>query len=77
MQINELLCIIHKLIKVVYEKTAYEDTIFISKNLWINIKAYLFALAIFHKLKNKPIQTGPRSTWENNFQLGGSKLYNT
>jgi len=25
-----LLCIIHKLVKVVYEKTAYEDTIFVS-----------------------------------------------
>jgi len=29
MQINKLLCIIHKLVKEVYEKTAYEDTIFI------------------------------------------------
>jgi hypothetical protein len=28
---------------VVYEKTAYEDAIFAIGNLWINIKAYLFA----------------------------------
>jgi len=27
MQIHKLLCIIHKLVKVVYDKTAYEDTI--------------------------------------------------
>jgi len=67
MQINDLLCIIHKLIKVVYEKTTYEDTIFTSENLRINIKAYFFALAISHKLKNKPIQTGPWSAWENKF----------
>jgi len=34
MQINKLLCIIHKLVKVVYEKKrAYEITIFISENL--------------------------------------------
>jgi len=33
MQINKLLCIIHKLVKVVYEKTAYEDTIFVSENI--------------------------------------------
>ena len=33
MQINKLLCIIHKLVKVVYEKAIYEDTIFISDNL--------------------------------------------
>jgi len=50
----------HKLVNVVYEKTAYEDTIFVSENLGINIKAYLFACAIFHSLKNKPIQTGPK-----------------
>jgi len=50
----------HKLVNVVYEKTAYEDTIFVSENLGINIKAYLFACAIFHRLKNKPIQTGPK-----------------
>jgi hypothetical protein len=43
MQINKLLCIIHNHVKVVYQKTAYEDTIFGSENLWINIKAYLFA----------------------------------
>jgi hypothetical protein len=33
----------YKLFKVVYEKTAYKDTIFYSKNLWINEKLYLFA----------------------------------
>ena len=33
MQINKLLCISHKLVKAVYEKTAYEDTIFASENL--------------------------------------------
>jgi len=43
MQINNLLCIIHKLVKVVYEKATYEYTIFVSENLWIFIKAYLFA----------------------------------
>jgi hypothetical protein len=42
MQINKLLCMIHKLVKVVYEKNSYEDTIFVSENLWNNIKAYLF-----------------------------------
>jgi len=34
MQINKLLCTIHKLVKVVYEKTPYEDTISVSENLW-------------------------------------------
>jgi len=43
MQINKLLWYVHKLVKVVYEKTTYEDTIFVSENLWINIRAYLFA----------------------------------
>jgi len=33
MQINMPLCIIYKPVNVVYEKTVYEDTIFISKNL--------------------------------------------
>jgi len=33
MQINKLLCIIHKLVKVVYEKIAYEHKVFISENL--------------------------------------------
>jgi len=33
MQINKLLYTIHKLVKVVYEKTTYEDTIFVSENL--------------------------------------------
>jgi len=42
MQINKLLCITHKLVKVVYEKIAYENTIFVNENLRINIKAYLF-----------------------------------
>jgi len=31
-QIIKLLCIIQKLVKVVYEKTAYEDTIIVSEN---------------------------------------------
>jgi len=30
MQINKLLSIIHKFVKVVYEKTTYEDTTFVS-----------------------------------------------
>jgi hypothetical protein len=42
MQINKLLCIVHKVVNVVYEKTAYANTIFASENLWININAYLF-----------------------------------
>jgi len=33
MQINKLLCIIHQLVKVVNEKTANEDTIFITESL--------------------------------------------
>jgi len=33
MQINMSLCIIYKLINVVYKKTVYEDTIFVSENL--------------------------------------------
>jgi len=33
MQINILLCIILTLVKVGYEKTSYEDTIFVSENL--------------------------------------------
>jgi len=28
----------------------YEDKIFVSENLYIKIKAYLFTYAIFHKL---------------------------
>jgi hypothetical protein len=32
MQINKHLYIIHKFVKVVYEKTAYEDTIFVGEN---------------------------------------------
>jgi len=32
-QINKLLCIIHKHVNVVYEKTTCEDTIFVSENL--------------------------------------------
>jgi hypothetical protein len=45
MQINKLLCIIHKLVKIVYKKTAFEDIIFASEteNLWISIKVSLFA----------------------------------
>jgi len=33
MQINKLLCIIHKFVNVVYEKTVYKYTIFIGENL--------------------------------------------
>jgi len=33
MQINKLLCIIHKFVNVVYEKAGYKDTIFVSENL--------------------------------------------
>jgi len=50
MQINKLLFIVHEFVKVVYEKTTYEDNFLVSKNLWINIKVYLFAKTIFYKL---------------------------
>jgi len=40
---NKPLPIINKLVNIVYEKTTYEDIIFVGKNLLINIKAYLFA----------------------------------
>jgi len=43
MHIKKHWCIIYKFVKVVYEKTTYEYTIFVSKILWISIKAYLFA----------------------------------
>jgi len=43
MQINKLLCIIHKFLNIVYEKTVYKYTISVSENLKINIKTYLFA----------------------------------
>jgi len=33
MQINKFLCIIYKFVKVFYEKTVYEDTIFVRENL--------------------------------------------
>jgi len=33
MQINKLLFIIHELVMVVYEKTTYEDKIFVCENL--------------------------------------------
>jgi hypothetical protein len=33
MQINKLLCIVHKLVMVGYEKTSYEDTIFVCEIL--------------------------------------------
>jgi len=36
------LCIIHKLVRVLYKKTAYEDTILNSENLRINKKQSLF-----------------------------------
>jgi len=38
MQINNLFCIIHKLVKVVYENTAYEDTV--HKSLFICISYF-------------------------------------
>ena len=41
-QINIPLCIIYKLVNVVYENTVYEGIIFVSKKLWIKIKTYLF-----------------------------------
>jgi len=43
MQINIPLCIIYKLVNVVYEKIAYESTIIVNENLRIKIKTYLFA----------------------------------
>jgi len=33
MQINNVLCTIHKFVKVFHEKTDYENTIFASENL--------------------------------------------
>lgn len=39
MQINKLLSIILKFVNVVYEKTIYENTIFVIENLEINIKS--------------------------------------
>jgi hypothetical protein len=33
----------YKFLKVIYEKTIYKDTIFVSENLWIDIKLNLFA----------------------------------
>jgi len=33
MQIIKLICIIHKLVNVVYEKTVYEDITFVNENL--------------------------------------------
>jgi hypothetical protein len=44
----------YKLFKVVYKKIVYKDTIFVSKNLWINIK-----IIYLHKLNNKPDPNGP------------------
>jgi len=43
MQINMFLYIIYKLVNIFYEKTVYQDTIFVSDNLCIKIKTYLFA----------------------------------
>jgi len=40
MQINKLLLL---LVSLVYEKTVYEDTIFVRESLRVNVKAYLFA----------------------------------
>jgi len=45
MQINKLLCIIHKLVKVVYEKTAYEYTILLVGTYELTVK-----LVHLHKL---------------------------
>lgn len=33
MKINKVFCIIHKFVKVIYEKTVYENTIFVHENL--------------------------------------------
>jgi hypothetical protein len=43
----------YKFFKIVYENTIHKDTIFVSENIWINIKIYLFAISYFHKLENK------------------------
>jgi hypothetical protein len=51
----------YKFFKIVYEKTAYKDTIFSSENLWINIKVNLFASTIFISSKISQIQTGPKT----------------
>jgi len=32
-KINKVFCIIHKFVKLIYEKTAYENTIFVGENL--------------------------------------------
>jgi hypothetical protein len=37
----------YKFFKVVYEKPIYKDTIFISENLWISLKVYLFSYKLF------------------------------
>jgi len=42
MQISKILYNIHKLVKVVYDKTDYEDTIFVSENLWINKSLFIW-----------------------------------
>jgi len=60
MQIIKLICIIHKLVNVVYEKIVYEDITFVNENLYIIVKACLFAQAIFHKIINISIQTDPK-----------------
>jgi hypothetical protein len=59
MQINKLLYYYYKSSKVVFEKTIYKDTIFVSENLLININ-------LFHKLKNKSNKdtTFVRKTYE-------------
>jgi len=36
-------CIIHKLVKIVYKKQRMKIHFFIGETLWMNIKAYLFA----------------------------------
>jgi hypothetical protein len=40
---KQALMYFYNFFKVVYEKTIYKDTIFVSENLRINIKIYLFA----------------------------------
>jgi hypothetical protein len=32
----------YKFVKIVYDQITYEITVFISENLWIKIKLYLF-----------------------------------
>lgn len=52
MKINKISCIIHKFVRVVYEKLAYEDPIFVSEDLTSK-------LIYLHKIKNKSIHINP------------------